>query len=124
MKNKRSKNAHAEKCIKQELDKLFQGVKHEIAFGGPCKYRCVMITYQDFKPVPELEKKIRDITGGWVKPVVKREYSEEFIKEVMYETFQDNGFYIIQEDKRFNVLYPQRFREFIRDILKNKKAPS
>lgn len=79
-----------------------------------------MITYQDFRPVAELEKKIAGITGCWVKPIVKREYSEKFIKDAMYAMFRDNNFYIIQLDKHFKVMYPQRFREFIRNNLKDR----
>lgn len=66
------------------------------------------------------DKKIAGITGCWVKPIVKREYSEKFIKDAMYAMFRDNNFYIIQLDKHFKVMYPQRFREFIRNNLKDR----
>lgn len=124
MKNKRKDrqgNAYAEECIRKDLEKIFHGVEHEIVFAGPANYRSVMITYTDFKNEEDVRKEVEAVTGYWVKPIVKREFSEKFIKDTMYDMFKDMNLYILMLDNRLSHLYQERFREFVRSYLKERK---
>lgn len=78
--------ARIERIVKR-ADRLLQGTEHRIRIVKCNRKQYLDVTYTDYRPVEEVRKKLLHIAGDVIPLTVMREYSDDFIKNALYELF-------------------------------------
>ena len=80
--------------------------------------RCIFVTYEDFKPYLEVQAMVRKVLQGKCNLTLIRNYSNEQIKNTLFEVYSENKVAVV--DMVNGELRPYTIRNYIHDLMSKK----
>lgn len=108
----REKNErHIEDALREVFGRHLVSVEFWYHRGG----RGIFVTYEDFKPYVEAQTMIRDILQGRWKLTLQRIYSNERIKNTLFDAYNKNRIAVV--DVENGELKPYTIRNYIHNLI-------
>jgi hypothetical protein len=100
-----------EDALREMFGRHLVGVEFWYHRGG----RGIFVTYEDFKPYEEVQTMIRDILQGRWKLTLQRIYSNERIKDTLFDVYNKNRVAVV--DMVNGELKPYTIRNYIHNLM-------
>ena len=104
-----------ERRIEDALRELFGRHLVGVEFWYHRGSRGIFATYEDFKPYEEVQTMIRDILQGRWKLTLQRIYSNERIKDTLFDVYNKNRVAVV--DMVNGELKPYTIRNYIHNLM-------